>query len=104
MILAVTVLIIGALLGCRFKVFVLVPAVIVLSVTTIWSGMAHSDNLSSIFFVMATTITALQVGYLGATMICWPKKSFRPLLSGASRQMVRHSTVPAPKSNNRAPA
>jgi hypothetical protein len=73
MILALAVLIIGALLGCRFKVFVLVPAVIVLSVTAIWGGITHSDNLSSIFFVLATMITALQVGYLGATTIFWPK-------------------------------
>lgn len=69
MMLAMTVMLIGALLGLRFKVLILVPAVIVGSIITLWSGMAHHDSLQAILFVMAATSTALQFGYLGGTII-----------------------------------
>jgi hypothetical protein len=77
MMLAMTVMLIGVLLGLRFKVLILVPAIVVGSTAALWSGIAYNDSLRSILLVTAATITALQFGYLGGTIISWYKKSVR---------------------------
>jgi hypothetical protein len=68
-ILAITAIIIGALLGLRFKVFVLVPAIAIGSATTFGIGMAHNNSLWSIVLAMVLAVSALQMGYLGAVVI-----------------------------------
>ena len=75
--LLVTIMLAGALLGLRFKVFVLVPANVVGSAATFWDGTAHHDSLWCIFLMMALAIAVLQLGYLGGTIIV--NKSARPL-------------------------
>ena len=67
--LLVTIMLAGALLGLRFKVFVLVPAIIVCSAATFCDGTAHHDNLWSISLMTALAIAVLQLGYLGGTII-----------------------------------
>jgi hypothetical protein len=68
-ILAIMAIIIGALLGQRFKVFVLVPAIAVGSATTFGIGMAHDNSLWSVLLAMVLAISALQMGYLGGIVI-----------------------------------
>lgn len=69
MILAIAAIIIGALLGQRFKVFILVPAIAIGSAATFGIGMAHSNSLWSIALAMVLVISALQMGYLGGIVI-----------------------------------
>jgi hypothetical protein len=70
MTLAMMALLIGALLGLRFKVFILVPAVAISSVTILGVGVARSDSIWLTLLAAALTVTALQVGYLsGASSI-----------------------------------
>jgi hypothetical protein len=66
---AMTAVLIGALLGQRFKVLILVPAIVVGLATVLGFGMAQNGNLWSTLTVMALTITALQLGYLGGAVI-----------------------------------
>jgi hypothetical protein len=67
--LAMTATIVGALLGQRFRVFVLVPAIAVGLATTFGIGVAHDNGLWSILLAMALAISALQMGYLGGVAI-----------------------------------
>ena len=66
--LAMTAMLIGALLGLRFKVLILVPAIIIGS-ATLGIGMAHSNSLWFTLLAMVLAITALQMGYLGGAVI-----------------------------------
>jgi hypothetical protein len=68
-ILAMTAIIIGALLGQRFKVFILVPAIAIGSAATFGIGMAHNNSLWSIVLTMVLAMSALQMGYLGGVII-----------------------------------
>lgn len=67
--LAITAMLIGAMLGLRFKVLVLVPANVIGSAATLGFGIMHSSSLWSALLVMALAITALQMGYIGGTAI-----------------------------------
>jgi hypothetical protein len=70
MTLVTTVALIGAILGLRFKVLVLVPAFVISSVAIFGTEKAHSDNPSSILLTVLLAITALQMGYLAGALIC----------------------------------
>ena len=59
----------GAMLGLRFKVFILIPANVIGSAATLGFGMAHSGSFWSVMLAMVLAITALQLGYLGGTGI-----------------------------------
>lgn len=54
----------GALLAQRFKVLILLPAVVCLSAILIGSGVAHGENVSSLVLFVAVAICGLQVGYI----------------------------------------
>lgn len=60
---------IGAILGLRFKVFVLVPAIVLSSVASCTIGIAHGNSLWSILLVVFFVATALQIGYFAGTAI-----------------------------------
>ena len=60
---------IGALLGFRFKVFVLVPAIGLSLVVSCGIGSAHGNSLESIFLAAFSVVGALQVGYLAGIAI-----------------------------------
>jgi hypothetical protein len=66
MILAITALIIGALLGLRFKVSILFAAIAVGSAAPLAIGMAH--GLGSILLAKVVALSALQMGYLGGVV------------------------------------
>jgi hypothetical protein len=67
--LATTAILIGALLGLRFKVLILVPAIVFSSAATLGIGMAHSSSVWLVAFAMVLAITALQMGYLAGAVI-----------------------------------
>jgi hypothetical protein len=68
-ILAIAAIIAGALLGQRFKVFVLIPVTAIGLATAFCIGMAHDNSLRSILLAMVLAISALQLGYLGGVVI-----------------------------------
>jgi len=69
MMLAITAVLIGAVLGMRFKILILLPATVIGSSATLGVGVAHSDGFWSILLAMVLAIAALQVGYLAGTVV-----------------------------------
>jgi len=55
---------IGALLGTRFTVLILVPAITLAVIGVAASGVARGDNVSTIFVAAMLSTICLQVGYL----------------------------------------
>jgi hydrogenase/urease accessory protein HupE len=86
MMFAMTIALTGALLGLRYNVLALVPAVPVGLTASILIGIARHDDLWSIILVAVVTIAALQAGYLGGAAIRWQKSSVTPLPSAQKRR------------------
>ena len=77
----VPIIIIGIILGFRFRVLILLPAFVVVS-TIIALTLAHSSNLWSILLAISLAMAALQVGYLiGAAISCCANGAQRRALS-----------------------
>ena len=64
MVLAILNLLVGMLLGQRFKVLVLVPAIAVSLVLVLGSGIARSQSPETLGLSAIAAIVALQIGYL----------------------------------------
>ncbi len=60
-------LLLGAVLGLRFKVFVLIPVIIFGLVLSTIAGIARGADLWSLIAAMIVALTGLQLGYLGGT-------------------------------------
>ena len=75
MVLATTGLLIGALLGLRFKVLILVPAFFVYSTAVLWLGVGHHESIGSIVLTTVIAATALELGYLCGTLLGPEQKS-----------------------------
>jgi hypothetical protein len=54
----------GAVLGMRFKVFVLVPAIAFALIVILAYGMASGTGLSGILIAIAVASSCLQIGYM----------------------------------------
>lgn len=54
----------GVVLGLRFKVFVLAPAIALAMIFVVAAGVAHGDAWGSIVLAMVILGTAVQFGYL----------------------------------------
>ena len=68
----------GAVLGFRFKVFVLVPAIALSSVASWGVGIAHGNSFWSILLATFFVMTALQIGYFaGIVYSFWCRKGTR---------------------------
>jgi hypothetical protein len=67
--LAMTAILIGAMLGLRFTAPILARAFVVGPATALAVGLAYGESLWSILLAMVLTITALQMGYLGGAVI-----------------------------------
>ena len=92
--LAIISILIGATLGLRFEVLVLLPAIIFAGFAILVGGLAYSSSFSSIVAAWAIAIAGLQLGYLGGSMIlcfatpsprsgrAWPRP---PAMSGPAR-------------------
>ena len=59
----------GAVLGQRFKVFILLPAISLAVICTITAGIARAQDVWSIAMAAVYITTALQIGYLIGTGI-----------------------------------
>jgi hypothetical protein len=55
----------GAVLGMRFKVFVLLPAIFVIGASILAVEVATSHSAGWAAIVAAAAVTTLQIGYLG---------------------------------------
>jgi hypothetical protein len=82
----------GATLGVRFKVLVLLPAIIFAGVAILIGGLAYSSSSSSIVIALAIAIAGLQIGYLGGGVII----SYATLPPGRRRAWPRHRAVSGP--------
>jgi hypothetical protein len=60
---------VGATLGLRFKVFVLIPGIAISSITGLAMGIGRGDSLWSSLLATLLAITALQVGYIAGTIV-----------------------------------
>jgi hypothetical protein len=71
---------VGIVLGLRYKVLVLVPAVMFAMILTILAGVARADSFWSIVLTAAALVTAVQLGYLVGIVIravigaIWPPR------------------------------
>jgi hypothetical protein len=65
---AVIGVVVGIVLGLRYKVLILVPAAMFAMISAIIIGVAHADGLWSIVLMTVELITAVQLGYLAGTV------------------------------------
>jgi hypothetical protein len=59
----------GAILGTRFKVFVLFPAIFTSAALIAGAGVAHGGDVWSIALAVTVCITGLQIGFLAGIAI-----------------------------------
>jgi hypothetical protein len=59
----------GAVLGLRYKVLILVPAVMFAMIFTLIVGVAHADGLWSIVLMMTAVGIAVQIGYVAGIVL-----------------------------------
>ena len=88
MMLAMTGLLTGAMLGFRFKVSVLIPAIPVGAAVIFVVGVANSDSAWLTMLAMALAVTSLQIGYLGGTAIRFISKAPGLGIDTTARNMV----------------
>jgi len=91
------VLLIGAALGMRFKVLVLVPAIGFLFTAILVACVMRGESLSMTIAAVVLTVSCLQIGYLGGVVTRYttaPADSSRPR-KGALKSAA-HSTGGAP--------
>jgi hypothetical protein len=69
MILILMGVLVGAVLGLRFKVFVLVPAICGALAIVVVDGIARGDGLLRLVLTMITIAMALQLGYILGTVV-----------------------------------
>jgi hypothetical protein len=57
------ILAVGAVLGLRFKMFVLAPAMLMISAVTVAFGIVNSQGVPFILLMVFTGLALLQIGY-----------------------------------------
>ena len=62
--LSIVSLLVGAALGQRFRVLVLMPATAILLAFAVGIGVAHAYTVWSIILMVAVTTTSVQIGYV----------------------------------------
>jgi hypothetical protein len=63
------IFLIGVVLGLRFKVLILVPAIFVVTGYVVGVGIAHGDRAATLILMVALVATALQCGYLFGVLV-----------------------------------
>src|ERR1700686_1904028 len=61
-------ILIGAALGLRFSVLILLPTIVLATLITAAIGIAHGDQIWSVALAMVLVATALQISYLAGTI------------------------------------
>jgi hypothetical protein len=65
----VVALLVGALLGLRFRVTIVVPATFMAVAIVTVNGMAHGDGAAAIALAVVVVAASLQVGYLAGAVL-----------------------------------
>ena len=60
---------VGVVLGTRFKIFALGPAIVTALVTTISFGVAARWSFSEVATTLVISLVALQLGYFGSNLV-----------------------------------
>jgi hypothetical protein len=76
--LAIVGVVVGIVLGLRYKVLILVPAFLLAMVFTIIVGIARADSFWSIVLTTVAVVTAVQLGYLAGIVIRAAIAAIRP--------------------------
>ncbi len=82
--LALTAMLIGTMLGFRFKIPILAPAIFFCLLSALSFSTAHTGGLWSVLIALVLATTALQVGYLGGSVIGL-------MLAGARARKISHT-------------
>ncbi len=85
----VTIFLAGAALGLRFKVMILVPALILTALFAAIVELTRGDQFWSIAVAMILLVTAIQVGYLAGLLFRAKLASFRAQRLRAKLPSVR---------------
>jgi len=67
--LAIISVLAGITLGLRYRVLILVPAVMIAMIFAVIVGIAQADRFWSIILAMVIFGTAVQIGYLAGTVL-----------------------------------
>src|SRR6267378_2064058 len=67
--LAIIGVLVGIVLGLRYKILILVPTVLFAMIFTIMVGVARADSFWSIVLTTVAVVTAVQLGYLAGIVI-----------------------------------
>jgi general stress protein CsbA len=67
--LAIIGVVVGIVLGLRYKVLALVPAVLFATILAILIGVVRADSFGSIVLTTVALVTSVQVGYLAGIVI-----------------------------------
>jgi hypothetical protein len=59
----------GALLGIKFRVLILIPALGAILLTVVAIGIAHADAVWAILITLVAAVSSLQIGYLGGAIM-----------------------------------
>jgi membrane protein DedA with SNARE-associated domain len=94
LVLAVVSLLVGAALGQRFTVMILVPGTVVVLALSIAAGVTHANTAWSIALTTAIAATSMQIGYLIGIGVY----RFRTARSGLS---TRSPTLASPAASAR---
>ena len=86
----------GALLGLRFKVLILIPAIAVSSAAVIYAGLTRETSAGSILLLIIMTTAAIQFGYFAGAIIGNSLASFRkegdlPGIAEVLQRLLRYS-------------
>ena len=82
---------VGAVLGLRFRVLILVPAIGLVAAGVTANGIVIGDSLWRLALVMVVAATAIQLGYVGGTVA---KVLFGSASSTLTSSAHRHQPTP----------
>lgn len=88
---ALITLCIGSALGLRFRVFVLLPAILITMAVITVGGIAQGAGIGTISVMNVIGATCLQFGYLGGVLL-WSRTSSRRLGEASRSHPVRPFT------------
>ena len=90
LVLAITYALIGAVLGLRFRVMVLMPAIAISGLVIVGVELARGTGLSLAAVEMVVAVASIQIGYLGGAAI----RLFLAAARGAAARRASTSAAP----------
>ena len=88
---------VGAILGLRFKVFVLAPAMLIVGGCAIIAGMLAGHDARLVVLIVAGTLALLQIGYISGCLLSKQRLFIGPLHSRRSKSARRAPSQPRPQ-------